>query len=260
MPTPTGAITFQDVQDEFGGSHPITMSEMNAFIGQAATATISMSQLQGLSASLDLTYLWTAEIGNFTTASLTYSALSGYGSALAAGDIVIYIGLHTNLSSIATPTGFNNIDNGLAYTRGSGTINYGYGIAWKLLTAADTVLAGTSGGGSGTAGTAIIHAYRPSGTPAVINTGHTTNTSTSGATGSNASASNIKFAATFHENNNTMTWSGADATEAAGISFIGRTMTSAVEKDDDGSYSNSSWSVGTSYKSVFGYINVYATW
>jgi hypothetical protein len=51
MTTPSGTISFQNIETEFGGSHPITMSEYyGKAVGIPASGTISMSQFQNKTA------------------------------------------------------------------------------------------------------------------------------------------------------------------------------------------------------------------
>ena len=49
----SGAISFANLQTEFGGSHPITMGEYASFRVSGSGNTISMNQFYGASASLD---------------------------------------------------------------------------------------------------------------------------------------------------------------------------------------------------------------
>lgn len=49
----SGAISFADLQTEFGGSHPITMGEYAQYRVSGSGNTISMNQFYGASAALD---------------------------------------------------------------------------------------------------------------------------------------------------------------------------------------------------------------
>ena len=62
MTTPSGPISFQNIETEFGGSHPITMSEYyGKAVGIPTSGTISMSQFQNKTA-------FSAFSNTFTTA------------------------------------------------------------------------------------------------------------------------------------------------------------------------------------------------
>jgi hypothetical protein len=51
----SGAISFANLQTEFGGSHPITMGEYSSFSGIGATSEVSLDDFYGLSASHTVT-------------------------------------------------------------------------------------------------------------------------------------------------------------------------------------------------------------
>jgi hypothetical protein len=54
MTTPIGTISLSDVQDEFGGSHPISITEYyGCATGVPTSGTISMDDLRGISAVSD---------------------------------------------------------------------------------------------------------------------------------------------------------------------------------------------------------------
>ena len=67
----SGAISFANLQSEFGGSHPITMGEYASHRVSGSGNTISMNQFYGASASLDTQ---TVTIGNYY--------ISFYGNAI----------------------------------------------------------------------------------------------------------------------------------------------------------------------------------
>lgn len=50
MPVPVGTVSFQDIEDEFGGSHPITLTEYyGGAVGIPASGTISVNNFRGKS-------------------------------------------------------------------------------------------------------------------------------------------------------------------------------------------------------------------
>jgi len=184
MTTPTGQISFLDVQNEFGGSAPTTMSEFNYFIGQAATATISMSQLQGLSA-FDVTLRGTWTLAEGGSSGVGFSAtFASEGTTTGtfdpqAGDILLFSQSQTRAnSSVATTqfgTGYTGIDGraGVTWTTSynsggkGGTITTthrpAYLVSYKVLTGSDTGYSGAAGFNSGGEGNCHqFHLLRPS--------------------------------------------------------------------------------------------------
>lgn len=250
MATPSGTISFQDVEDEFGGSHPIAMSEFNGFIDQAATATISMSQMQGLSAIVPLTYThqWTGYRHN-TGGSYNYSSLINGGS-IQSGDLILF--QCVAFSSDTTPTGFTNLSKGYA--------NYSvvyYNTSYRIATSAETSVSGYA---SNTA-TISVSVYRPSAAINVVTPYISTSTSTSGTiTSSNADTNHIYFVHTFHDNEETLSLTSNDGNVNSnnGWGSGSVTLNAMVGHDDSGgSYSNKSWSIPNGVSQVvYGYIEL----
>lgn len=78
MPTPSGAITMQDIQDEFGGSHPISLSEYYGVAsGVPSSGAISMGDLRNKSAATIITEGSNGANGN---GAWGYNSDAGYGS------------------------------------------------------------------------------------------------------------------------------------------------------------------------------------
>jgi hypothetical protein len=81
MTTPSGTISFQSIENEFGGSHPITMSEYyGKAVGIPTSGTISMSQFQNKTA-------FSAFSNTFTTAG-SGSVTIPYGASTVTLEIV----------------------------------------------------------------------------------------------------------------------------------------------------------------------------
>lgn len=81
LPT-SGAISFANLQSEFGGSNPITMGEYAAFRVSGSGNTISMNQFYGASSSLDTQ---TVTVGYYTGNAYVgpqwgFNSITGYGS------------------------------------------------------------------------------------------------------------------------------------------------------------------------------------
>lgn len=87
MAVPTGTVTMQDIQDEHGGSHPISLSEYYGVdTGVPASGTISMDDLRGTSAIQELTITE----GSFVSGLLTqwgFSIVGPYGGISSPGSI-----------------------------------------------------------------------------------------------------------------------------------------------------------------------------
>ena len=66
----SGAISFANLQSEFGGSHPITMGEYASFRVSGSGNTISMNQFYGAQSALDT-----------QTVTVGYYTVTFYGSA-----------------------------------------------------------------------------------------------------------------------------------------------------------------------------------
>lgn len=64
MTTPTGTISLSQVQNEFGGSHPIRISEYRQYTADGSNPT-SMSELRGLTAVTDIDLYITSNTYNY---------------------------------------------------------------------------------------------------------------------------------------------------------------------------------------------------
>ena len=80
LPT-SGAISFANLQSEFGGSNPITMGEYAAFRVSGSGNTISMNQFYGASASLD-TQTVTVGVNQYTPNYRGYSNNNTIGGGI----------------------------------------------------------------------------------------------------------------------------------------------------------------------------------
>ena len=78
----SGAISFANLQAEFGGSHPITMGEYAQYRVSGSGNTISMNQFYGASASLDTQTVTVGYLaGNqYVGPSWGFDAIAGFGS------------------------------------------------------------------------------------------------------------------------------------------------------------------------------------
>ena len=78
----SGAISFANLQSEFGGSNPITMGEYAAFRVSGSGNTISMNQFYGASASLDTQTVTVGTVaGNqYVGPQWGFNSITGYGS------------------------------------------------------------------------------------------------------------------------------------------------------------------------------------
>ena len=79
----SGAISFANLQTEFGGSHPITMGEYSAFRVSGSGNTISMDQFYGAAGTLDTQ---TVTVGYFHSSFIPIT-IRGYSAALSTGAI-----------------------------------------------------------------------------------------------------------------------------------------------------------------------------
>ena len=170
MTTPSGTISFQNIETEFGGSHPITMSEYyGKAVGIPTSGTISMSQFQNKTA-------FSAFSNTFTTAgsgtvSIPYGAhtvtLSIVGAGGPSGSSVSYPGIDAHISGgggggggyinwTISVAGYGG--NTMSYVVGSGAslgVNGGNSsVTWLSLspTAIGGAVGGNPGIGNGQAG------------------------------------------------------------------------------------------------------------
>ena len=78
MPVPTGTASFQDIEDEFGGSHPISLSEYyGAAAGVPASGTISVNNFRGTSS----VFAFNLAAGNSISLSSAATAAGWSGSS-----------------------------------------------------------------------------------------------------------------------------------------------------------------------------------
>lgn len=233
MTTPTGTISLQDVQDEFGGAVPISINEYyrGALVSENNTGvpdsgTISMSQLRGATAGV-------SEI-NYTLDQSFSSGNGTYSASIQSGDLLVMTmsrGANygeTLTSQTYRPAGFTET----AFSSYSG----GSYIEW----------AGYAVASSGTAGSTFIappenywvnlHVYRPdapliSVTARDVNTQSTTgNPSAQVKNGSSYSNPHVTLAFLGHNQSatNSFSWSGStyDRYTAGGIGYANnRTIT-----------------------------------
>ena len=134
----SGAISFANLQSEFGGSNPITMGEYAAFRVSGSGNTISMNQFYGASSS----ETQTVTVGTFydgtayiPTTSWGYGQSQGYGSVSdgtlgVVGNANILVLSHNNLvpniiltvSGTVANSGFTTMTvAGTAYSRSAAT-------------------------------------------------------------------------------------------------------------------------------------------
>jgi len=80
----SGAISFANLQTEFGGSHPITMGEYSAYRVSGSGNTISMNQFYGAAGTLDTQ---TVAVGSVTWNTLAYIGRINNGVGVDIGSI-----------------------------------------------------------------------------------------------------------------------------------------------------------------------------
>ena len=76
----SGAISFANLQSEFGGSNPITMGEYAAFRVSGSGNTISMNQFYGASATLDTQTVTVGRYAPSVYVGPSYGYTTGVGS------------------------------------------------------------------------------------------------------------------------------------------------------------------------------------
>jgi hypothetical protein len=76
----SGALSFANLQTEFGGSHPITMGEYSSYSGIGATSEVSLSDFYGLSASVDTQIVTVGTKTVFNTAYIGFAEISVFYS------------------------------------------------------------------------------------------------------------------------------------------------------------------------------------
>lgn len=143
----SGAISFANLQTEFGGSHPITMGEYASFRVSGSGNTISMNQFYGASAALD-----------------TQTVTVGHYYANFYGNTINYYGLYKSgtFTSGSCSDGTSNMFGGnsiywLNYGNLSGTQQVNFSVIGNHSNSGFTSM--TIAGGSTLARTAATHSY-----------------------------------------------------------------------------------------------------
>jgi hypothetical protein len=176
----SGPISLQTIQDEFGGSHPISLSEYYGSDTVPTSGAISISNFYGTSSVTPVTVTITSNTNNYT---LQPSAIPGYVSGSTAVTLVInsgvVIGSTSTGSTALTISGFASGDtvsvtnNGYIVGKGgnggsgqqSGIFSGTYyppqsgGLALSTNFAVSMTNNGTVGGGGGGGGGGSFHSY-----------------------------------------------------------------------------------------------------
>jgi len=157
----SGAITLQDIQDEFGGSHPISLSEYYGSDTVPASGQISLSDFYGTQNAFSFNV--TTGIDGASTLS-TLATAAGWDGTV---PIVMTVnsGVHIRSMSSSTPSLTMNvansvlINNGAIFGRGGNSNSGAGGHAISITAAGTTVtnnfgafIAGGGGGGGGVGG------------------------------------------------------------------------------------------------------------
>jgi len=157
----SGAITLQDIQDEFGGSHPISVSEYYGSDTVPASGQISLSDFYGTQSAFSLNV--TTGIDGASTLS-TLATAAGWDGTV---PIIMTIssGVHIRSMSSSTPSLTLDvansvlINNGAIFGRGGNSNSGAGGHAISITATGITVtnntgafIAGGGGGGGGVGG------------------------------------------------------------------------------------------------------------
>jgi hypothetical protein len=157
----SGVITLQDIQDEFGGSHPISLSEYYGSDTVPASGEISLSDFYGTQNAFSFNV--TTGIDGASTLS-TLATAAGWDGTV---PIVMTVnsGVHIRSMSSSTPSLTMNvansvlINNGAIFGRGGNSNSGAGGHAISITAAGTTVtnnfgafIAGGGGGGNGVGG------------------------------------------------------------------------------------------------------------
>ncbi len=157
----SGVITLQDIQDEFGGSHPISLSEYYGSDTVPSSGQISLSDFYGTQSAF--TFNVTTGIDGASTLS-TLATAAGWDGTV---PIVMTInsGVHIRSMSASTPSLTINvansvvINNGAIFGRGGNSNSGAGGHAISITASGTTVtnnsgafIAGGGGGGGGVGG------------------------------------------------------------------------------------------------------------
>ena len=151
MPVPSGTASLQDIQDEFGGSHPIAISEYyGAAAGVPASGTISINDFRGKSNTFSFTL--TSNQQNYDVRAAAVSAGWDGSSEVELtinSGVTVYASSTSNYACSFTgsfPSGAKLINNGIIVGRGG---NGGNGYAGNGACYGYAPYGGGSGGGTG---------------------------------------------------------------------------------------------------------------
>ena len=109
----SGAISLANVQTEFGGSNPISISEYYGVAsGVPTSGTISLSNFYGKSSIIPFSYLGSKVIKVFASGgtSISFTGFNNVGGAVAQGDVLIFAfmattqGVTVNIGNPSGPT------------------------------------------------------------------------------------------------------------------------------------------------------------
>ena len=157
----SGAITLQDIQDEFGGSHPISLSEYYGSDTVPASGEISLSDFYGTQSAFSFNV--TTGIDGASTLSTLATAAGWDGTVPII--MTVNAGVHIRTMSASTPSltidvaNSQVINNGAIFGRGGSTNSGAGGHAISITASGTTVtnnfgafIAGGGGGGGGVGG------------------------------------------------------------------------------------------------------------
>ena len=152
----SGAITLQDIQDEFGGSHPISLSEYYGSDTVPASGEISLSDFYGTQSAFSFNV--TTGIDGASTLSTLATAAGWDGTVPII--MTVNAGVHIRSMSASTPSltidvaNSQVINNGAIFGRGGSTNSGAGGHAISITASGTTVtnnfgafIAGGGGGG-----------------------------------------------------------------------------------------------------------------
>ena len=147
----SGAISFANLQSEFGGSHPITMGEYASHRVSGSGNTISMNQFYGASASLDTQTVTVgyqagnqyvgniygfsnSGLGSITDGTCNFKSLASYAAIYffafnSTNDDKVYFmlnGIHANNGWTTMNVGGSNFNRSSASFTTSGNTTYWY--------------------------------------------------------------------------------------------------------------------------------------
>lgn len=216
----SGPISLANIQTEFGGSNPISLSEYyGAASGVPTSGAISLANFYGKSSLLGLTAQSSTLVGPTTSTAVTMPAF-------AAGDIAVATIFVTKswqivgTLAIGVPSGWTSITQTSQHTTGPFTKGEYYVstrmlICYKVLTSGDTTFTNSVTPTSGTAAnySTTVQVYRPSATISSVTVNDLTTTASNTINCSGAGASVIAFGGNHGDVTATQTW-GAGPTYA----------------------------------------------